>query len=774
LSSAIPRNRWQQPSLTLRLDQATLDGALAGELMNGTYSFEDLSPTGKDGVSFVADGWEFGSLDGSAPFAIDSYNNYVIAPIDYGNSVFLNVLNLSGIRSYYMKSADGSDFQLRQFDIAGLARSLSTAFTISGYRDGAVVVTEQSEDLAVMSRVVGDNITWLPTAQDAGTLQFNAAFNDIDEIRIVFAGDQGITIDNIVVSPAVTPPAVSDAHISIASTGGGDGGAYKIGDTVTAVWDSSATGDNDSGLTGVTMDFSQFGGSATVTATNDGSGHWTASYVIEAGSVEAANRNVSVTATSDVGSTTVGDTTNLSVDNHAPDAPGAPVLASGSDSGASDSDQITNLAAPAVTGTAEANATVTLYDTDGTTVLGHATASNSGDWSIASSTLSEGDHTLTAKAVDAAGNVSVISDSLTVHIDTTAPTAVISMASASLHPGETTTITITFDEPVSDLTTDHLTADHGALSDLATADGGTTWTATLTASQVAGVNHIALDNTGVQDLAGNVGAGTTSSASYAIDALPTPPDTTGTDNSPPSVLVETTPTGNLVTGNDDGNLITSSGGADTVSGGGGGDTILGGGHNDILQGNTGADSISAGAGDDLVHGGQDNDILQGNTGNDILFGDKGHDTVFGGQGGDQLFGGDDDDVLSGDLGADTLQGNTGADTIIGGAGADLAFGGQGDDQLFGGGGDDFLSGDLGADTLTGGAGADTFHSWAGAGADLITDFNRAEGDRIVLDSGTRYTVSQAGDDVHIDMEGGGELILAHVHLSTLTGDWLVA
>lgn len=43
----------------------------------------------------------------------------------------------------------------------------------------------------------------------------------------------------------------------------------------------------------------------------------------------------------------------------------------------------------------------------------------------------------------------------------------------------------------------------------------------------------------------------------------------------------------------------------------------------------------------------------------------------------------------------------------------------------------------------------------------------------MLESGTRYTVSQAGSDVHIDMTGGGRLILAGVELGSLIGDWII-
>jgi len=88
-------------------------------------------------------------------------------------------------------------------------------------------------------------------------------------------------------------------------------------------------------------------------------------------------------------------------------APAQPVI--------STSSLTTSDTTPTITGTAEADSTVTLYDSDGTTSLGTATAT-SGSWSITSSTISVAAHTLTAKATDSANNVSVASTSITLTV----------------------------------------------------------------------------------------------------------------------------------------------------------------------------------------------------------------------------------------------------------------------------------------------------------------------------------------------------------------------
>ncbi len=97
------------------------------------------------------------------------------------------------------------------------------------------------------------------------------------------------------------------------------------------------------------------------------------------------------------------------VDTTPPSQPGTPDLASSKDSGSFATDNITNIAAGTYTGTAEANSTIKLYDTDGTSVVGTTTTDSSGNWSITTGSLAQGAHTLTARATDAASNTSAAS-----------------------------------------------------------------------------------------------------------------------------------------------------------------------------------------------------------------------------------------------------------------------------------------------------------------------------------------------------------------------------
>ena len=181
-----------------------------------------------------------------------------------------------------------------------------------------------------------------------------------------------------------------------------------------------------------------------------------------------------------------------------------PDLIAASDSGSSSADKITNVTTPTVAGGgAEADATVTLYDTNGT-VLGTAVADGSGHWSITSSPLSDGGHKLTATQFDLAGNTSAISAALSVTIDTTpaAPPGVLlahdTGSSASDHITQSGALTISGIET-------------GAFVEYST-DGGTHWSSSFTA--VEGANTVQIRQT---DVAGNISSATT--FSFTLDTV---------------------------------------------------------------------------------------------------------------------------------------------------------------------------------------------------------------------------------------------------------------
>ncbi|MEP2809623.1 LamG-like jellyroll fold domain-containing protein [Parasphingorhabdus sp.] len=183
---------------------------------------------------------------------------------------------------------------------------------------------------------------------------------------------------------------------------------------------------------------------------------------------------------------------------------------------------------------------------------------------------------------------------------------------------------------------------------------------------------------------------------------------------------------------------------------------------DDLDGTDGADAIDGGLGDDAIDGGAGNDVIQGGYGNDDLTGGDGNDVLDGGHGEDMLDGGAGDDLL--------ISRSDGREGVI----AYDADRDEGDPL------NELTDGKLypdqpihSDDVMTGGEGADTFYfqtlinakqryiekhtqddgtiRWHGVagendklhdhwvdtiGNDVITDFTRDEGDRIVIEGHT--------------------------------------
>ncbi|WP_061040144.1 VCBS domain-containing protein [Vibrio coralliirubri] len=92
-------------------------------------------------------------------------------------------------------------------------------------------------------------------------------------------------------------------------------------------------------------------------------------------------------------------------------------LASTSDSGSSNTDNLTNDTTPTITGHTDIPfSKVTIYD--GSTPVGHAVSDASGQYNVVVSSLSNGDHNLSAKALAPSSVMPATSSLLSVHIDT--------------------------------------------------------------------------------------------------------------------------------------------------------------------------------------------------------------------------------------------------------------------------------------------------------------------------------------------------------------------
>src|SRR6185436_13719440 len=148
-------------------------------------------------------------------------------------------------------------------------------------------------------------------------------------------------------------------------------------------------------------------------ATANGAGAWS----FTTGALANGGHSLTATAT-DVAGNTSAASSALSITIDA-SAPVTPVIASYSTDSGTAGDAITNDNTLTLTGSAEANATVKVYD--GVTLLGSATANGAGAWTFTTGALTNGGHSLTATATDVAGNTSAASSALSVTIDASAP-----------------------------------------------------------------------------------------------------------------------------------------------------------------------------------------------------------------------------------------------------------------------------------------------------------------------------------------------------------------
>jgi hypothetical protein len=208
--------------------------------------------------------------------------------------------------------------------------------------------------------------------------------------------------------------------------------------------------------------------------------------------------------TGGVGSYTVSSGTTSTPPPTGVAAPSAPSLAASSDSGAI-GDGITKVTQPSFTGTAPASDVVKLYDAAG--LLGTATASGSGAWSItASQALAAGTYSLFATATNASGTVSANSASFALTIDTQAPAApvalILAAASGDGVAGQTQSTTPTISGSAAAGATVSL-YDNGALVGSGAASSAGAWSITPTTALALGTQDFTATAT---DAAGNVSA----------------------------------------------------------------------------------------------------------------------------------------------------------------------------------------------------------------------------------------------------------------------------
>ena len=357
---------------------------------------------------------------------------------------------------------------------------------------------------------IDGGVTWTATLTPDASIEDTSNLITLDGTQVTdLAGNAGSgTIDsNNYTIDTLRPTAsivVNDTALAVGET-----------TTVTIIFSEAVTGLD-------LADFSVANGSLSDLSSSDGGITWTATLTPGANVENAANlitlNNAGYTdAAGNTGSGTT-DSNNYTVDTQRPTAS---IVVSDTELSAGETTTVTITFSEAVTGLDLADFSVAngslseLSSSDGG-ITWTATLTPSANVENAANliTLNNAGYT------DAAGNTGIgTTDSNNYTVDTQRPTATIVVSDTELSAGETTAVTITFSEAVTGLDLADFSVANGSLSGLSSSDGGITWTATLTpgANVENTANLITLNNSGVQDAAGNTGTGTTSSNSYVID-----------------------------------------------------------------------------------------------------------------------------------------------------------------------------------------------------------------------------------------------------------------
>ncbi|WP_197427511.1 Ig-like domain-containing protein, partial [Bradyrhizobium retamae] len=289
-----------------------------------------------------------------------------------------------------------------------VAPTAPTMATPTNNANGGLNLTGTAEANSVVKVFDGTTQIGTATANSSGVWGYTtgalaAGSHSLTAKATDAAGNTGAASAVVTASTGTSAPPATPATPTIASFSNDTGAA---GDGITS--------DNTLQLKGTAAANSTikiYDGSTQIgTTTASSTGSW--DYITSV--LTNAKHVLTATATNSSGQTSAkSGAVTVTVDTVAPTAP---VLSSNA---------IVNTNQVKLSGTAEANSKVTVYD--GTTVVGTGTTTSTGAWSITTNALSTGTHTLTAKAADAAGNVSAASQSVS---------SVISGASPAPSPGD--------------------------------------------------------------------------------------------------------------------------------------------------------------------------------------------------------------------------------------------------------------------------------------------------------------------------------------------------
>lgn len=341
------------------------------------------------------------------------------------------VANEQGEMELVLKvDVDGEEVALIVSDSGAWPTGVETAETMTGEASEEAATDSGEEGTGEVARETAISEATSGAMGGTGLLVGLLALGAIG-VGIAAASDSNDNDDDDDVIPDPDDTTAPDAPEALDLAAEDDSGASDE-DDLTSETEVTITGTAEAGST-----VELFNGETSLgTATADDEGNFSVDVTLPEG--EASITATATDAAGNVGAASAVLT--VTVDSTAPDAPGALDLDASDDDGASDSDNVTDRTdGLTISGTAEAGSTVELFD--GETSLGTVVADAEGNFSL-DVDLAAGERSITARATDAAGNVSELSDALYLDIGRGPQ-----LVNASID-GEGNVVTLYFDEAI--------------------------------------------------------------------------------------------------------------------------------------------------------------------------------------------------------------------------------------------------------------------------------------------------------------------------------------
>jgi hypothetical protein len=481
-------------------------GALQGPLTSGSVTDDPqpvLSGTGEEPGATISV-YDNGALIGTAP--VDGAGNWAFTPAT-PLAQGAHSLTATATDTFGNVSAPSAAFALSVDTTPPAVPTInpSNGTLLSGTAEaGATVSIDLNGDGTPDTNVVANGSGgWTYSPAPALANGANVIVAAIDA-----AGNISAPASRIIDAVAPAAPAITSVADDVGAIQGGIANGGSTDDTLPVIG-----GTAEAGATVTLFDnVAQIG-----TTTANGSGVWT---FTPAAPLTAGGHSFTATASDAAGNSSAPSSAfAIGIDLA---APAAPAITAATDDvgiiqGGIANGGITNDALPALTGTAEAGATVSVFDNGA--LIGTTTASGSGTWAfIPAAPLAPGSHSLTAAATDAAGNVGAPSAAYVITIDTTLPVAPIITAVADdvgavqgvVANGGITDDALPVIAGIAEAGATVSILDNGTPIGTTTANGSGAWSFTPAAPLAQGGHSFTSTAT---DAAGNVGA---PSAAYAV------------------------------------------------------------------------------------------------------------------------------------------------------------------------------------------------------------------------------------------------------------------